>query len=104
MSERISEDTAVSSLPAGSYVPIVDPGEASASDQNKRWVPAASAVADAAAATASSPSLTTPTANETELATQVDAVIADNAELRNQLNALLAQLRRTGGVGLLPDA
>lgn len=66
-------------------------------------VPRQSAIADASAATATSPILTTPTANESELATQIDALIADNASLRSQLNDLLASHRTTGGNGDIAD-
>jgi hypothetical protein len=67
-------------------------------------------VADAAAATVASPTITTiaGTGNDadintnfTELKTQIDALIADNVSLRTQLNAFLAASRKTTGCGVL---
>ncbi len=68
------------------------------------------AVDDVSAATVSSPS-TIPVSgtsddanintNFTEMKTQIDALIADNEDLRTQVNALLTALRRTSGCGVL---
>jgi len=72
--------------------------------------PGDATVAHAAAATAVAPTINTVTgtgddatinANFASNESQINALIADNADLRAQLNALLAALRTTTGMGAL---
>ncbi len=91
-------------LPTGA--PVENPANATASTPDLS--PATDPLSTPADATALRNDLASNTipsleARDAALATQVEALIADNASLRTQLNTLLARLRTTGGNGLLAD-